>query len=136
MEVWEGLAQWPAVRSLPFPVGGLQECMWDVQHCPEGLGAGQKQITGVWSQCCFVKPHSVLEGKNMNISIESHVNDCLFLKVLRWEVGGAAPVILGDRVKSQHGYISAANIIPVMWSQISFSQSSSLYSYKRQDFFL
>ena len=51
--------------------------MWEVQHCPEGLGAGQKQITGVRSQCCFVKSHSALEGKKMNISSESHVKDCV-----------------------------------------------------------
>ena len=59
--------------------------MWEVQHCPEGLGAGQKQITGVRSQCCFVKSHSVLEGKNMNISSESHVNVSLSQGT---EVGG------------------------------------------------
>lgn len=111
MEIWKGLAQRTAMQS---HMVGLQECTWEVQHCPEDLDSGQQKTTGVKSHCCFVKSHRGQKSKKMNISSESHINNCvwggLFLKVLRL----GASFIPNDRVKSQHDYISATGIIRVM----------------------
>lgn len=47
MEAWEGLAQWTAVSAPCHSCGGPIGMHVGSPTAPEGLGAGQKQITGV-----------------------------------------------------------------------------------------